>query len=308
MNYELSTDLIGQEQAITLIQQAVNTNKIAPAYLFVGIPGIGKSIAAEGFARLLLNCSNNLSFSNHPDLMWVEPTYSDRGNLIKASVAKTEKVGRKTAPQLRIEQIRQITQFFNRQPLRGDRLVAIVEDAHLMSEASANALLKTLEEPHRGTIILIAPSSDLLLTTIVSRCQCIRFIPLSEENLQQVLEKNNYSDILANPSLIAMSQGSPGLAIAAAENLQAIPDSLQQQLLQIPQNYLEAFAIAKAVTQELELPIQLWLVDYLQHYYWQQNRDFLLANKWEKARQYLLSYVQPRLVWESLLLAIVGNS
>lgn len=303
------TDLIGQKQAITLLKQAIKSNKIAPAYLFVGIPGIGKSIAAEGFAKLLLNSSNSLSSSsNHPDLMWVEPTYSDRDNLIKASVAEAENIRRKTAPQIRIEQIRQITQFFNRQPLKSDRLVAIVEDAHLMSEAPANALLKTLEEPDCGTIILIAPSTDLLLTTIVSRCQCIRFSPLSRENLQLVLEKNNHSEILANSSLIAMSQGSPGLAISAAEKLQKIPDSLQQQLLQIPQNYLEAFTIAKAITQELELPTQLWLVDYLQHYYWQQNRNSLLAKRWEKTRQYLLSYVQPRLVWESLFLAISHNS
>lgn len=302
------TDLIGQEQAITLLQQAIKSNKIAPAYLFVGIPGIGKSIAAKSFAKLLLNSSNSLfSLDNHPDLMWVEPTYSDRGNLIKASVAEAENIRRKTAPQIRIEQIRQITQFFNRQPIKSDRLVAIVEDAHLMSEAPANALLKTLEEPHRGTIILIASSTDLLLTTIVSRCQCIRFSPLSRENLQLVLEKNNHSEILANPSLIAMAQGSPGLAIEAAKNLQAIPDSLQQQLLQIPRNYLEAFNIAKVITQELELPTQLWLVDYLQHYYWQQNRDSLIAKRWEKTRQYLLGYVQPRLVWECLFLSIAHN-
>jgi DNA polymerase-3 subunit delta' len=298
-------DLIGQEQAVTLLEQAFSSHKIAPAYLFVGIPGIGKSIAARGFAQLLLDCERR-SLSNHPDLMWVEPTYSHQGNLIKASLAEDDR--RKTAPKIRIEQIRQITQFFNRQPLKSDRLIAVIEDAHLMSEAPANALLKTLEEPGNGTIILIAPSVDSLLTTIVSRCQCIRFTPLSDENLQQVLKKTNYSEILANPSLITMAQGSPGSAIAAAEKLQLIPDSLHQQLLQTPQNYLEVFTIAKAITQELELPTQLWLVDYLQHYYWQQSRDFLLANQWEKTRQYLLSYVQPRLVWESIFLAISSSN
>lgn len=299
------TDLIGQEQAVTLLKQALSNNKIAPAYLFVGIPGIGKSMAARGFAQLLLNCSHNpSSLSNHPDLLWVEPTYSHQGEFIKASLAQAQNIQRKTAPQIRIEQIRQITQFFSRQPMYSDRLLTVVEDAHLMSEAPANALLKTLEEPGNGTIILIAPSTDSLLTTIVSRCQCIRFTPLSQANLQQVLKQNNYSEILANPSLITMAQGSPGSAIAAAEKLQSIPDLLHRQLLQTPQNYLEAFAVAKAITQELELPTQLWLVDYLQHYYWQQDRDFLLANRWEKTRQYLLSYVQPRLVWECMLIAL----
>ena len=297
--------LIGQEQAVTLLKQAVTSQKIAPAYLFVGIPGIGRSIAAKGFAELLLNCSfRESSPQQHPDIMWVEPTYSDKGNLITVSQAEGEKLAKKTAPKLRIEQIRQITHFLTRQPLKSDRQVVIIEDAHLMSEAPANALLKTLEEPGNGTIILIAPSTDSLLTTIVSRCQCVRFTPLSQQNLQLVLEEFDCQEILNNPPLIAMAQGSPGAAISAWDRLQSISVELQQKLLQTPQNYLEALIMAKTITKELELPTQLWLVDYLQHYYWQQYQNLFLASKWEKARQYLLSYVQPRLVWECILTVI----
>ncbi|VEP12110.1 conserved hypothetical protein [Hyella patelloides LEGE 07179] len=300
-------DVVGQEQAITLLKQAVTSQKIAPAYLFVGIPGIGKSITAQGFAELLLNCSfTKSSLESHPDLIWVEPTYTERGNLITVSQASAQDLKKKAAPKIRIEQIRQITQFLSRQPLKSDRLFVIIEDAHLMSEAPANALLKTLEEPGNGTVILIAPSTDYLLSTIVSRCQSIRFTPLSQQNLQLVLEKADYSQILDNPSLVAMAQGSPGTAISAWQQLQAISPDLHQKLLQIPQNNLEALMMAKTITQELELPTQLWLVDYLQHHYWQQNQNSELASKWEKTRQYLLSYVQPRLVWECLLTAIVS--
>jgi DNA polymerase III subunit delta' len=301
-------DLIGQEQAVTLLTQAVNSQKIAPAYLFVGIPGIGKSIAARGFAELLLECHfTESSLASHPDVMWVEPTYSDKGELIAVSQAKTQNLTFKSAPTLRIEQIRQISQFLSRRPLKSDRLVVVIEDAHLMSEAPANALLKTLEEPGNGTIILMAPSFDTLLTTIVSRCQCIRFAPLSRQNLELVLESVNYGEILQQPSLIAMAQGSPGSAIANWQQLRSISQQLHQQLLKTPQNYLEALTIAKSIAQELELSTQLWLVDYLQHYYWQQDRNATLAKKWEQTRKYLLSYVQPRLVWECFFTEMLGN-
>lgn len=298
-------DVIGQSQAVTLLKQTVISQKIAPAYLFAGIPGIGKGMAAKGFAELLLGCNfAESSWESHPDLMWVEPTYNDKGSLITASQASAQNLHKKSAPQIRIEQIRQISQFLHRRPLKSDRLIVIIEDAHLMSEASANALLKTLEEPGNGTLILLAPSIDSLLTTIVSRCQCVRFTSLSRQNLQLVLEKINHSEILNNPLLVAMAQGSPGLAIAGWQQLQTIPTDLYQQLLNIPQNYFEALMIAKTITQ-LELATQLWLVDYLQYYYWQQNQSFSLANQWEKTRQYLLSYVQPRLAWECLFITMV---
>ena len=300
------TDIVGQEQAVTLLQQVVSSQKIAPAYLFVGIPGIGKRIAARAMARSLLGCSSmDCSLEQHPDLLWIEPTYSEKGNLITVSQAEARDIKKKTAPKIRIEQIRQITQFLQRQPLKSDRLVVIIEDAHLMSEAPANALLKTLEEPGKGTIILTAPSTDSLLTTIVSRCQSIRFTPLSPKNLQLVL-KNNYSEILADRSLLAIAEGSPGKAILAWQQLRTIPADLQQKMLTIPNSKLEALMMAKTISQEIELDSQLWLIDYLQHHYWQQNQNTLLVHKWEKTRQYLLGYVQPRLAWECLLIALVN--
>lgn len=299
-------DVVGQTQAVTLLEQTVISQKIAPAYLFAGIPGIGKSMAAKGFSELLLGCSfADISLESHPDIMWVEPTYNDKGNLITASLASAQNLKKKSAPQVRIEQIRQITQFLNRRPLKSDRLIVVIEDAHLMSEASANALLKTLEEPGNGTLILLAPSTDSLLNTIVSRCQCVRFTSLSQQNLELVLEKINHSEILHNPPLVAMAQGSPGMAIAAWEKLQSIPTEIHQKLLEIPKTYFEALIIAKTITKELELTTQLWLVDYLQYYYWQQNQNFSFVTQWEKTRQHLLSYVQPRLAWECLFISMV---
>ena len=311
--------ILGQEKAVQLLQQAIKRERIAPAYLFWGTPGVGKSLTAKAFIRCLLETTTSeekqiliqkkLQSNNHPDILWVEPTYKDKGQLIKASVAQEQGIKRKTPPQIRIEQIRQISQFITRPPLESERLIVVIESAETMSEACANALLKTLEEPGKATLILIAPNTDSLLSTIISRCQCIGFRRLSQSDLQLVLENQGYSEILADSHCIAIAQGSPGQAISAWQKLQEIPSELLQQIENLPQNAIAIFQLAKAIDKELDTVTQIWLVSYLQHHYWQKYQNIDLMKQWEKTRQYLVSYVQPRLVWEctfSELLSSIG--
>ncbi|MEY4518715.1 MAG: hypothetical protein RLZZ499_1314, partial [Cyanobacteriota bacterium] len=233
-------NLLGQSKAVELLLQAIALNRIAPAYLFCGSSGIGRTIAAKNFTQLLLTnglslekqhlASRKLETGNHPDLLWVEPTFLKGGELYTIAQAAEQGLQYKTPPKIRIEQIRQITQFLNRPALEATRQVVIIEDAQTMAEAPANALLKTLEEPGNATLILIAPDPDSLLTTLVSRCQRIQFNRLCSQDLSTILKANNYAAILEHPELMAIAQGSPGQAIAAWEQLQLIPDELLQQL------------------------------------------------------------------------------
>ncbi|MBE9168313.1 DNA polymerase III subunit delta' [Pleurocapsales cyanobacterium LEGE 06147] len=307
-------DAIGQERAVQLLQQAVALKRIAPAYLFVGASGIGRSLVAKNFTQLLfcadlpkdkqISVRQKLQTGNHPNLLWVQPTYLDCGELISASQAAAIGLKRKALPQIRIEQIRQIHHFVSRPPLEASRLVVVIEDAQTMTEAAANALLKTLEEPGKTTLILIALDADSLLSTLVSRCQRIPFYRLSQLNLQRVLKTKGYEEILEYPEILALAQGSPGEAIASFEQLQAISPDLRQKLLQPPNCSLDALQLAKEIERQLDIQTQLWLVDYLQYYYWQKDRQQNMMKQWEKTRQCLLSYVQPRLVWECTLLML----
>ncbi|MGD1920850.1 MAG: DNA polymerase III subunit delta' [Pleurocapsa sp.] len=307
-------DLLGQDKAIELLQQAVKKERVAPAYLFFGSSGIGKNLAAKSFTKLLLTfglsperyplIEKKLATGNHPDLLWVEPTYLSKGELYTASQAAETGLKYKTPPKIRIEQIRKITQFLNRPVLEARRKIVVIEDAQTMAESPANALLKTLEEPGNATLILIAPDADSLLTTLVSRCQRIQFYNLSAVDLITVLSKNGYEDILEYPELMAIAQGSPGKAIAAWHQLQSIPNDLLQQLKQSIPKPLDAIQLAQTITKELDGQTQLWLVDYLQYYYWQKTSQVKLMEQWENTRRCLLSYVQPRLVWECALLSI----
>lgn len=308
--------VVGQAQAIELLTQAINHQRIAPAYLFFGPHGIGRSLTARCFIEQLL-CINlappkqqqirqRLQLRNHPDVLWVEPTYLHQGQRLTAAQAADAGVKRKAPPIVRTEQIREISQFLSRPPLEASRTVVVLEQAETMAESAANALLKTLEEPGLATIILIAPSVESLLPTIVSRCQRIPFYRLNAAQMIQVLQQIGHEKILArSPEVLAIAQGSPGDAIIGSQRLEAIPVELLQSVRQPPQSLRNALELAKQIDKTLDTEAQLWLVDYLQHAYWQQFLSGTAQNPiplLEKAKQFLLSYAQPRLVWEVTLI------
>jgi DNA polymerase-3 subunit delta' len=306
--------LLGQDQAIALLKGAIAANRIAPAYLFAGPSGVGRSLAARAFIELLFctdiptekqpSVQRRLRQGNHPDVLWVEPTYLHNGTRLSATEAAQKGLQRKAPPQIRLEQIREITQFLGRSALEASRKVVVLEQAETMAEAAANGLLKTLEEPGRATLILIAPSNESLLPTLVSRCQRIPFYRLAKEDMETVLRETGHEEILKESSVLAIAQGSPGEAIAAFEQLQAIPDTLLAQLTKLPNSVRKALELAKEIDKTLDTEAQLWLVNYLQHSYWQSRSSPGIIQQLEQARKYLLSYAQPRLVWEVTLLEL----
>lgn len=296
-------ELKGQHLAVELLTRAIALEQIAPAYLFTGNSGIGRRLATLGFTRLLLSGNAEpKDILNHPDLLWIEPTYLHQGKLITVKEALANSISRKTAPQIRIEQIRQIMEFLGRPPLLSPRSVIVIEDAHQMNESAANALLKTLEEPGLATLILIVNSSQSLLSTLVSRCQRIPFYRLSDSDVVEILTEKGYTEIVNQPEIITLAQGSPGKAIALAQQFQTIPPELLTQLKTPPYNLTSIFTLAQTITQELDIENQLWLIDYLQVYYWRSSQKDQIALIWEQGRQFLQQYVNPRLVWECSLL------
>jgi DNA polymerase III subunit delta' len=308
--------LIGQSQAVELLSLAIKQNRIAPAYLFAGTSGVGRSLAARCFAELLLQPSSSdakashsvlrqrIQQGNHPDLLWVEPTYLHQGKRFSAAEAAELGLRRKAPPEVRLEQIREIARFLSRPPLEAPRSLIVLEQAESMAEAAANALLKTLEEPGKATIILIAPSPEALLPTLVSRCQRIPFRRLEQTAIAQILTQAGYAEILQHPEILALAQGSPGEAIAHWQQLQSIDLDLLAAITQVPTCLREALDLGQKIAKSLDTEAQLWLVDYLQHHYWQEQRQARYLKHLEDARRYLLQFVQPRLVWEVTLLAM----
>lgn len=292
------SQIVGQTLAKSLLNSANFLNRIAPAFLFSGVDGIGKTLIARTFAAQLLN-TNNLN--SHPDLLWVEPTYLHQGALLNQKQLEEAGITRKSPPQLRLEQIQNVTRFLSTSAITG-RKVVIISEAERMNVAAANALLKTLEEPKgNNCIILVSSQAHKQLPTISSRCSIIPFYCLNDDQLTAVLEKLARSEILQQPTILAMAAGSPGQAIAYYDMWQSIPSELLSKLEKPPGNILEALQISSSV-KSLEPQQQMWLLDYIQFKWWTEYRNEKMVAKVESAKSAMNKSVAPRLVWDVLLL------
>ena len=167
----LLAKLSGQKRVKSFLTRAVEGGRAAHAYLFVGAPGSGKLEAAWALAQALLcedggcgACDNCMRAARrtHPDVHYYTPE-SATGYLIS--------------------QTRELLEDVALAPIRAKHKVYIIDRAEQMRANTANALLKTIEEPPETvTFILLGTSTDTILPTIVSRCQCVPFrtLPLDE--------------------------------------------------------------------------------------------------------------------------------
>ena len=312
----LFDDLLGQDRAVALLEASLVKQRLAPAYLFAGPDGVGRRLAALRFLEgVLAGLAGNagirrrLQEGNHPDLLWVEPTYQDKGQLVPASKAEELGLARRAAPQLRLEQIRDVSRFLSRRAVEARGCVVVLEDAEAMAEGAANALLKTLEEPGEGLLILIAATPEQLLTTIRSRCQQIPFTRLSSEQLAVVLERCGEPAPTADPpELLELAAGSPGALLRCRQAWADLPEGLAARLLDMgaAAEPLQALALARDLAEALDAEQQLWLLGWWQLALWRRQAPVAQLQRLERLRSQLRAYVQPRLAWEVALLELAG--
>jgi DNA polymerase-3 subunit delta' len=318
----LFADVVGQERACALLQASLDRRRIAPAYLFAGAEGVGRRLAALRFLEGVLagaqgspGLRRRLAEGNHPDLLWVEPTYLHRGALVPLSRAAEEGVNRRSPPQLRLEQIRDVSRFLARRPVEAPGCVVVLEQAEAMAEAAANALLKTLEEPGSGLLLLLTAAPEQLLSTIRSRCQLIPFRRLSPGEVARVLERlpaaaggegQRPSDQPDPPELLELAAGSPGALLHHRRQWQALPPELAGRLQELPEaaDPLAALALARDLSEALDGEQQLWLLSWWQLWLWRRQAGPAALQRLERLRRQLRAYVQPRLAWEVALLEL----
>jgi DNA polymerase-3 subunit delta' len=160
-------------------------DRLPHALLIHGLPGLGKLELAERFAQLLVcerrearttacgACEACRWFlaNNHPDVRYVEPEAIARHAASAEDEEEGPKEKKKPSLQIRIEQTRALADFVNLASHRGGRRVAIIHPAEDMNTATANSLLKCLEEPPANAMfLLVSHRPSLLLPTIRSRC------------------------------------------------------------------------------------------------------------------------------------------
>jgi len=202
-------DIVGHGQVVRTLLNAVSNDKVSHAYLFAGPEGVGKATTALAFARALLcarpaggdacgECREcrQVEHFNHPDFYYLKPD----GLSIK------------------IEQVREIQRKTMFRAYQGSRKVFLVEQAETMTAEAANCLLKVLEEPPGDTVfILLSARPQVLLPTVLSRCQQYFFRHIPGYELASSLSAQHGFPPEKARLLAALSGGSMGRALAWAE-------------------------------------------------------------------------------------------
>jgi DNA polymerase-3 subunit delta' len=239
--------IIGQEEAVEILQDEIRKDRISHAYLFSAKEGSGKSKLAFEFAKAsfceeaevdscgsCINC-RKMDHQNHPDY-----------KVISVLEGKSA---------ISIDQIRKLKKEIAYKPYDSDHKIYIIEKAEKMTKEAANSLLKTLEEPPSfATIILLVEDSGKLLPTIVSRCQQIKLRNVDQTEIKKLLLDQGLSEERAE--IISLTAaGSPGSALEIIE----IEDYFEQRkqiydfLKDIKgKNTMEIFKITEKITSLLK--------------------------------------------------------
>ena len=241
-------NIIGNEKIKEALKKTISLNKTLHSYMFVGISGVGKSIFAKEFAKMILcldetkccnKCKSCIEFetSNNPDFIFIEP---DNGSI-------------------KIEQIRNMQRIIAEKPIISNNKVCIINDADLMTVEAQNCLLKTLEEPPiYMTIILVGTNESNFLPTIRSRCTIMYFEKIKNEEIEKYL-KEKYADYKIVPNLINIADGSLGKAIsikdkaAIYENIDIILDNLEKyDIIQVLKSTEELYKSKEEIFEILD--------------------------------------------------------
>ena len=297
------------------LNRIIKNKSFTNGYIFYGAEGVGKKQTALEFIKEIFkqsspreNIEERITNNNYPDFLIIEPTSTLEAKRSQSShLEKTTKSGSEI---IKIGQIRNIKTFLSQKSINSDRKIVLILDAHLLNEAASNCLLKTLEEPNNGIFILLTSKLNLLLDTIISRCQIVRFRSFSSKQINSLLKECldpsqfNIDTKFKLEDLINFSNGSPGKLLKNIEILNALPDEITDKLNYPIKSSLKILEVSKLITEQLEINQQICLVNLMQINWWKKTKDVDLVKKLEKLKFHLTKNIQPRLAWEITLLKI----
>ena len=310
-----NNNFLFNEEVNTCLKNIIKNKSFANGYIFYGPEGIGKKQTAFQFIKEIFkqsspseNIDEIITNNNHPDFLIIEPSsFLETKRSKSADLEKTTKNGSEI---IKIAQIRNIKTFLGQKSINSGKKIVLISDAHLLNEAASNCLLKTLEEPSNGIFILLTSKLNLLLNTIISRCQIIRFRSFSGEQINSILKnyidpsKFNINGKLKIQDLINSANGSPSKLLNNIEIWNELSDEITNKLHSPIKNSLEIFELSKLISEQLDIDQQVSLVNLIQIIWWRKTKNIELLKKLENLKNCLRRNIQARLAWEITFLKI----
>ena len=182
------SEVSGQTIVVQTLKNMIINNKITHAYLFIGPRGTGKTSIAKIFAKTI-NCENSKDGISCDDCEICKLSNNNENiDIIEMDAASNNGV----------DEIREIKNHVTLLPSFSKYKIYIIDEVHMLSQGAFNALLKTLEEPPKHVIFILATTEPQKVPlTIISRCQCYEFKPIPKKNmilkLEEICEKENIS-------------------------------------------------------------------------------------------------------------------
>jgi DNA polymerase-3 subunit delta' len=204
--------IFGHKQVIQFLQNSIEQEKLAHAYLFYGSRGLGKKMIANYFAGSIFCTSTNQKPCGQcqPCRLVSKSAYLDFYTLGK------------DGQELSVDNVREFMHSLQMTNIYGNKKIAIIYNIDSINIAGANALLKTLEEPPANThIILLSDNINLLPATVISRCQLIKFQALKKNEMEEWISSFSFNEQECQ-TILNLSFGKPGLALQLmSENLES---------------------------------------------------------------------------------------
>ena len=273
-------EIFGQDRVIQQLQTAHDSGRMHHAMLLCGQDGIGKRTLGKVLANLLLcelptqdgpclSCGSCHRFSegNHADFIAV--------GLQKKRDGTEEKM-------IKVDQIRTVQRALALKSFEGGYRVLMITDADRMNPSTANALLKTLEEPPPKTIfILTTNAANALLPTVISRCQTLRLSPLSADALTQIAQKNFTVKAEELVDLVNYADGSASRLVHLMENEVAeVRDTMIHRLsgLSSGGSPIDVLAYAEQDAADKKRMVPFLMLDLLQQAYRERLATLVQTN------------------------------